>query len=372
MRCRGQPRRLAAVRSSGWRSIRGGFRSTTACVRASFATLGARQRACGSLLASRSAPPSLRTRDQLRVLGRDAQDTQRLARRWRLLAYKDPPRSAPIGRLEEVEHEALATPMAAQAGVGVPGVVAVELGPDDAIVVTREPDVTPLELLDGDTWSGRRSKTCAAGRATPRRRHRAREAQRAQRDPRRRPPERPVTCRGDARRSQSALDIDVAELLVACCVLVGPERALSRPSTRWSERRARAAVSPASGPDAAPPPTARTHEVDAWRSFEPTRRPPARTGSEIAPARAGCGKDVLLMASLVLAAYLLMSQLAEIGLRNDRRRASAVQSLVWVVVALPLAQSALIGSGISVRGAVPAAPALAVRRSPGGDQVRRT
>jgi hypothetical protein len=42
---------------------------------------------------------------KVRVLGRDAQDTQRLARRWRLLAYRDPPRSAPVGRLEQVEHD---------------------------------------------------------------------------------------------------------------------------------------------------------------------------------------------------------------------------------------------------------------------------
>ncbi len=57
---------------------------------------------------------------KVRVLGRDAQDTQRLARRWRLLAYRDPPRSAPVGRLEQVEHEAVATLMASQAGVRVP------------------------------------------------------------------------------------------------------------------------------------------------------------------------------------------------------------------------------------------------------------
>ena len=46
---------------------------------------------------------------KVRVLGRDAQDTQRLARRWRALAYRDPPRSVADGRLEQVEHEALAT-----------------------------------------------------------------------------------------------------------------------------------------------------------------------------------------------------------------------------------------------------------------------
>src|SRR5262249_19229783 len=81
-----------------------------------------------------------------RVLGRDAQDTQRLARRWRLLTYRDPPRSAPIGRLEQVEHEALATLMAAQAGVRVPRVVTAVLAPDgDALIVTRQPDLEPLE-----------------------------------------------------------------------------------------------------------------------------------------------------------------------------------------------------------------------------------
>ena len=88
---------------------------------------------------------------KVRVLGRDAQDTQRLARRWRLLAYRDPPRSAPVGRLEQVEHEALATLMAAQAGVRVPEVVTVGLGPEnDALVVTRQPDVEPLELSSSD------------------------------------------------------------------------------------------------------------------------------------------------------------------------------------------------------------------------------
>jgi hypothetical protein len=37
---------------------------------------------------------------KVRVLGRDAQDTQRLARNWRLLVYRDPPRSVAAGRLD--------------------------------------------------------------------------------------------------------------------------------------------------------------------------------------------------------------------------------------------------------------------------------
>ena len=88
---------------------------------------------------------------KVRVLGRDAQDTQRFARRWRLLAYRDPPRSAPVGRLEQVEHEGLALFTAAQAGVRVPEVVIAALGPEgDALVVTRQPDGAPLELASAD------------------------------------------------------------------------------------------------------------------------------------------------------------------------------------------------------------------------------
>ena len=102
---------------------------------------------------------------KVRVLGRDAQDTQRVARRWRLLAYRDPPRSAPIGRLEQVEHEALTTLMATQAGVRVPDVVTAGLGPDgDALLVTRQPDLTPLELASPDEVSdGLLEELLAAG-----------------------------------------------------------------------------------------------------------------------------------------------------------------------------------------------------------------
>ena len=85
---------------------------------------------------------------RVRVLGRDAQDTQWFARHWRSFAYRDPPRSVGTGRLEQVEDEALATTLAAQAGVRVPEVVTAAPGADgDAIVVTRQPDVEPLE-----TW----------------------------------------------------------------------------------------------------------------------------------------------------------------------------------------------------------------------------
>jgi hypothetical protein len=132
----------------------------TAHVRAALASLGieidelalaARQRVGYVEYVGRDGRGPLK----VRVLGRDAQDTQRLARRWRLLAYRDPPRSAPVGRLEQVEHEALALFMAAQAGVRVPEVVIAALGAEgDALIVKRQPDVAPLELARPDQVSG--------------------------------------------------------------------------------------------------------------------------------------------------------------------------------------------------------------------------
>ncbi len=180
---------------------------------------------------------------KVRVLGRDAQDTQRLARRWRLLAYRDPPRSAPVGRLEQVEHEALATLMAAQAGVRVPDVVTVGLGPDDdAMVVTRQPDVGSLESFSADQVSDdvledlcrQVARLHDAGIS-----HGRLNASN-------------VVVVDDSAMlvnlsaatlgaPQSSLDIDVAELLVACAVLVGPERALRKAvEAGWRDAVARA------------------------------------------------------------------------------------------------------------------------------------
>ncbi|HEY2985791.1 MAG TPA: hypothetical protein VGJ38_16665, partial [Jatrophihabitantaceae bacterium] len=180
---------------------------------------------------------------KVRVLGRDAQDTQRLARRWRLLAYRDPPRSAPVGRLEQVEHEAVATLMAAQAGVRVPEVVTVGLTPeDDALVVVRQPDVEPLERSSPDQvgddvledlWR-QVDRLHTAGIS-----HGRLNASNV------------LVADGKAMlvdlsaatlgAPATSLDMDAAELLVACTVLVGPGRALDRAvAVGWTDAIARA------------------------------------------------------------------------------------------------------------------------------------
>jgi glycosyltransferase 2 family protein len=292
---------------------------------------------------------------KVRVLGRDAQDTQRLARRWRSLAYRDPPRSVADGRLEQVEHEALATLMAAQAGVRVPLVATAALGPDgDAVVATYQPDIEPLEdstpdqvsdeLLE-DLWQ-QAARLHAAGISHGR----LNASNVLVLD------DGPMLVDLSAATlgaPQSALDIDAAELLVACAVLVGPERALRKAvEAGWGDAVGR--VLPYLQRAALTPhlrDLARSHEVGLKELRAAAAAATGQEAPEVAPMRRVRPKDLLLTAALIFAAYALISQLADIGFGTIAHELGEADP-AWLVVALILAQSTFIGSGISVRGAV--------------------
>ncbi len=75
------------------------------------------------------------------VYGRDAADAQWLSKVWRFCVYRDSGPTLLIHRLQQVEHEAYLTLLAAKVGVLVPEVVAAgQCGArDDAVLVTRVP-----------------------------------------------------------------------------------------------------------------------------------------------------------------------------------------------------------------------------------------
>ena len=293
---------------------------------------------------------------KVRMLGRDAQDTQRLARRWRSLAYRDPPRSVADGRLEQVEHEALATLMAAQAGVRVAEVVTAALGPDgDAFVVTRQPDIDPIESSSPDDVSDetlegvweQAARLHAAG-ISHGRLNLSNVLVVA---------DGPMLVDFSAATlgaPQSALDIDVAELVVASTILVGPERAMRKAvDAGWGDAVGR--VLPYLQRAALTPhlrDLARAHEVDLKALRTAAAESTGQEVPDLAPLRRVRPKDLLMTAALVFAAYLLISQLADIGFRTiiDQLREA---DPAWLIVALLLAQCTFIGNGISVRGAVP-------------------
>jgi uncharacterized membrane protein YbhN (UPF0104 family) len=152
---------------------------------------------------------------------------------------------------------------------------------------------------------------------------------------------------------QSSLDIDVAELLVACTVLVGPKRALGKAvEAGWTDSIARilpylqrAALTPHLRD------LARTHEVGLK---ELRAEAAAATGQEepkLVPMRRVRPRDVVSMVLVGFAGYLLITQLAEIGFGTiaDSLREASVP---WVLTAVILASATFIPSAISLRGAV--------------------
>jgi uncharacterized membrane protein YbhN (UPF0104 family) len=94
---------------------------------------------------------------ELSVYGRDAADARALAKLWRFCFYRDSGPTLILGRIQQVEHEAYQTFMAARAGVLVPEVLAVgRFGPSrDAVLVSRLPggpalgEADPAAIADG-------------------------------------------------------------------------------------------------------------------------------------------------------------------------------------------------------------------------------
>jgi uncharacterized membrane protein YbhN (UPF0104 family)/tRNA A-37 threonylcarbamoyl transferase component Bud32 len=292
---------------------------------------------------------------KVRVLGRDAQDTQRIARWWHSLAYRDPPRSVTVGRLEQVQHEALATLMATQAGVHAPSVVTAARGPNgDALIATRQPDSAPLEDLPPEQVS---DDLLLALWDQVARLHEAHISHgRLNLSNVLVVDGAPMVVDFSAATlgaPQSALDIDDAELLVACTVLVGPDRALGKAvEAGWGDAMGR--VLPYLQPAALTPhlrDLARSHELGLKNLRHAAAAASGQKEPDLVPLRRVSPKDVALMAALVLAAYLLISKLANIGFGTIAHEVSKA-SPAWVVLALILAQITIVGSGVSMRGGV--------------------
>ncbi len=88
----------------------------------------------------------------VRVYGRDAADTQLVAKAWRTVAYKDSGPTWTTTRLQQVEHEALCLYAAHDAEVPVPRIVAAGVaGPSAALIASVQPGGVTLSDLDAGT-----------------------------------------------------------------------------------------------------------------------------------------------------------------------------------------------------------------------------
>ncbi|MEY2462710.1 MAG: hypothetical protein QOH64_848 [Acidimicrobiaceae bacterium] len=85
----------------------------------------------------------------IRAYGRDEQQAQLLSKLWRFVWYEDSGPTLHVTRLQQVEHEAYATLLGAQAGAAVPEVIAAATaGRATAVLVERRPPGTPASELD--------------------------------------------------------------------------------------------------------------------------------------------------------------------------------------------------------------------------------
>jgi uncharacterized membrane protein YbhN (UPF0104 family)/tRNA A-37 threonylcarbamoyl transferase component Bud32 len=81
---------------------------------------------------------------EVKAYGRDATDSQLLAKVWRTLWYREGGQTFSYSRLQAVEHEALALLMVEKRGTKVPEVLAAGIGGDDMALLATTRQGTPL------------------------------------------------------------------------------------------------------------------------------------------------------------------------------------------------------------------------------------
>jgi tRNA A-37 threonylcarbamoyl transferase component Bud32 len=245
--------------------------------------------------------------------------------------------------------------MAARAGARAPEVVIAALGPEgDAFVVTRQPDVEPLERSSADQvsddvlldlWSqverlqdaGISHGRLNLGNVLP-------------------TEDGPMLVDWAAATlgaPQSALDTDIAELVVACTVLVGPDRAW-RKAVEAGYGDAVGRVLPYLQRAALTPhlrDLAHKSEIQLKELRQQVAETTGRDEPELVPLRRFHLQDLVLTAGVAFAAYLIISELANIGFGTIAHQLREMH-VAWFVLALILAQASFIASGISLRGAV--------------------
>ena len=290
----------------------------------------------------------------VKVYGRDAWDSQLLAKAWRALWYRDTD-ALTLTRLQQAEHEAFVTLLAERAGVPVDHVVkAGRSANNDALIVLQDPG-SAMPVLDGhpdrqplleQVWDAILALQ-AAGIV-----HRDLAPQRFRLD-------------GDTVRvagfegatvspTGDQLHSDLAQLLVTSALLGGTEETLEIAADRLGADGL-AAVIPYLQ-IAALGPTLRTEVRTADLDLDDLRAATASVAGADEPAMANLrrvSRSTLLQAALLsAAAYILISSLSGIDFAEVWDQ---LQDATWgiLIIALFLGQTPRFSQAESTRGACP-------------------
>lgn len=290
---------------------------------------------------------------------RDTQTTGLLVRTWRLVRFRSPlagrPAWSPRGL---VEREALATYAAAAAGVAVPGVrLLASVGPDALVLGRDARPGTALSDLDAAQVS---DATLADAWRQLRRLHDARiahrglvgEAVRVVADGR-------VVLTGLQEATVAASDLllrlDVAHLLAATAVVVGPDRAVA--AARAAVAEDPVAVAGLLQPVALPRETRRRLDDGLLAALQRRLLPDS---GEVAPPDGVAAlerlrpRTVVTVVAAVAAAYVLATQIGSVDLLGALRRSDPR----WLAVAVAASALTYLGAGIALVAFTPARVSL--------------
>jgi len=306
----------------------------------------------GAALALASAPDGRRL--LIKVYGRDARDGQLLTSTWASIWNRGETPKLGVGRLQQVEHEALMTMLAGRDGVPVlPVVVAGMANGRDALLVTEvtgRPLITfaPTELTDAslaETWAA----VLRLGQLGTAHGRIAGETIVL------RPDGSPAL--GDFGRAQvaasdAAIRGDRAQLLVATALLVGPERAIAAANAALGSEGL-ADVIPFLQPAALAWPTRRAIHDAGWDLGELRDRCAEAAGIEppkLERLRRVTVGSIVKVALIGLIAYGLIASLSGVDFKQIADELASADS-IWIWSALLLSPVVQVAQAFSTMGA---------------------
>ncbi|HXY93018.1 MAG TPA: lysylphosphatidylglycerol synthase domain-containing protein [Acidimicrobiia bacterium] len=296
----------------------------------------------------------------VRVYGRDAADTQLLAKLYRFVFYKDSGATLTITRLQQVEHEALCQLVASEAGAHVPELLAAGVaGPGAALLVTGPVEGRTLGD-EADPDAALRELWADVARLQARRvAHGALDL------------EHVVVVDGAptivdfSNASVSALpqrlDRDVAQLLVSSALVVGDERAVAAARDGIGSDALGAALPLLSKPALTSATRhALRHDKKLLENLQ--QRVSGATGVEVpAPIELRRVKPMTI-AILVGLLFALWAILAQVGSISELFDTLKTADWAWVIVAALLTQTTQVAYALTTIGSVdtkiPLGPAI--------------
>jgi uncharacterized protein (TIRG00374 family) len=291
----------------------------------------------------------------VKVYGRDAWDSQLIAKLWRWTWYRDGRTTLLLSRLHQVEHEALLTVLAGRAGIPVPDIVVAGAAPDGDAALVSTAAGTPLAQTADDNLDDERSlvELWSAMRLAHDRGivHGAIDRQRVTLDH----DGSPLLIDWSAASvaaPQSAVDNERAQLLVLTTFVAGADRAVAIARDSVGSDRLVDVLpylqTPALTTGLRRDVKERDLDLDDLRTL--TAEESGVDEVELVKLRRVSVKSILSMALVAIAAFLLISSLAEIGLDTIVDELSTA-TWGWVIAALIAAQCARFFIAIGTTGA---------------------